>query len=291
MKKPIFDMNIYFKKEYMFKCQNCSKEFKTTQALGSHEGKCKFNKKYHFIYKTTNLINQKYYIGMHSTNNIDDGYLGSGKKLYYAIKKYGKENFKREIIEYLHDRNSLALRESEIVNKDLLQDDLCMNLILGGYDGYKSNSLYFSMKIQKDSIYKENYSKICIERNKLIWQNIEYKEQRLKSDFYKGKIWKGRHHSNETKLLMSKNRKGRSGSKGINNPCYGTCWVMKDNISKRIKREELDNYLQNGWIKGMKMNKSFYWVNKNGILKQIKKEELEQYIQDGWIKGTKPNIT
>jgi hypothetical protein len=44
----------------------------------------------YFIYKTTNLLNGKYYIGMHVTNQIDDGYLGSGKYLNNAIKKYGK---------------------------------------------------------------------------------------------------------------------------------------------------------------------------------------------------------
>ena len=49
--------------------------------------------KYHFLYKTTNLINNKYYYGMHSTYKLDDGYLGSGKRLRYSIRKYGKENF------------------------------------------------------------------------------------------------------------------------------------------------------------------------------------------------------
>ena len=44
-------------------------------------------KKYHFIYKTTNLLSGKYYIGMHSTDNLDDGYLGSGYRLRLAIKK------------------------------------------------------------------------------------------------------------------------------------------------------------------------------------------------------------
>ena len=55
-------------------------------------------KTYNFVYKTTNLINGKYYFGKHSTNNLDDGYLGSGTALLFAIDKYGKENFSRKII-------------------------------------------------------------------------------------------------------------------------------------------------------------------------------------------------
>ena len=46
------------------------------------------------------MLNDKYYVGMHSTSNLKDGYLGSGKSLRYAIRKYGEENFKIEIIEW-----------------------------------------------------------------------------------------------------------------------------------------------------------------------------------------------
>lgn len=56
--------------------------------------------KYNFIYKTTNLINNKFYIGKHSTNDLNDNYLGSGTALNRAIKKYGRKNFKREILEF-----------------------------------------------------------------------------------------------------------------------------------------------------------------------------------------------
>ena len=55
-------------------------------------------KKYHIIYKTTNIINNKVYIGYHGTNEIEDGYLGSGYDLKQAFKKYGKSNFQREVL-------------------------------------------------------------------------------------------------------------------------------------------------------------------------------------------------
>nr|MDA3778656.1 hypothetical protein [Bacteroidales bacterium] len=93
-------------------------------------------KTYHFIYKTTNLLNGKYYYGMHSTNNLNDGYLGSGKRLRYSINKYGKENHKCEIIEFLLNRKLLKEREKEIVNLNEIAKIDCLNLKIGGEGGF-----------------------------------------------------------------------------------------------------------------------------------------------------------
>jgi len=82
--------------------------------------------KYHYIYKTTNTLNGKFYVGMHSTNNLNDEYIGSGKRLWHSINKHGKENHKCEILEFLSDRQSLKTREAEIVNKELLENKKCM---------------------------------------------------------------------------------------------------------------------------------------------------------------------
>jgi len=58
------------------------------------------NKKYHYIYLIKNIINKKRYVGKHSTSNLDDGYMGGGIYLNNAINKYGRKNFKREILEF-----------------------------------------------------------------------------------------------------------------------------------------------------------------------------------------------
>lgn len=58
------------------------------------------NRKYKFIYKTTNNINGKIYIGQHITDRLNDGYKGSGIVIEQAFKKYGKHNFKIDILEF-----------------------------------------------------------------------------------------------------------------------------------------------------------------------------------------------
>ena len=121
---------------------------------------------------------------MHSTDNLNDGYVGSGKRLWYSINKYGKENFKLEILEMLPDRRSLKEREKELVNEDLLKDPMCLNLKTGGEGGFSSEehqkkcskmgTLAMSLKMNNDKIFKKNVttkiSKIRITQ----WKNGMY---------------------------------------------------------------------------------------------------------------------
>ena len=63
--------------------------------------------KYHYFYKTTCLITNRYYYGMHSTDNLDDNYIGSGMRLWHSINKYGRENHICEKLEFFDTREKL----------------------------------------------------------------------------------------------------------------------------------------------------------------------------------------
>jgi hypothetical protein len=87
---------------------------------------------YYIIYKTTNLITAQEYIGCHITDNLNDGYLGSGKYLKRAVRLYGKENFKKEIIEYCSSREEMADAESAYVTEEYVSRSDTYNLQTGG---------------------------------------------------------------------------------------------------------------------------------------------------------------
>lgn len=89
-------------------------------------------RRFHYIYKTTCLITGRYYIGMHSTDDMNDAYMGSGKRLGYSLRKYGVDNHVRTVLEHCSTREELILREEAIVSSELLNDPMCMNLVRGG---------------------------------------------------------------------------------------------------------------------------------------------------------------
>lgn len=89
----------------------------------------------HFLYKTVNTVNGKYYCGMHSTDNMEDGYLGSGTGIKRAIKKYGKAAFTRTILMTFDSREELIENEIALVNQKMVDDPQSYNNKLGG-DGW-----------------------------------------------------------------------------------------------------------------------------------------------------------
>ena len=201
-------------------------------------------KKYHFTYKTTCLLNNKYYIGMHSTNELDDRYIGSGKRLWYSVRKYGKENFKFEILEFLPDRESLAKREKELVNEDTLRDSNCLNLKLGGFGGFSSEAHRKKAQAAGGKKVRQILSAKHSERLK---SDFDYREKWLKS--LKGnQSWLGKKHTDETRSKIKLSMKGKG--VGNTNSQFNTCWITDGLKNKKIKKEELNNFLLLGWKLG-----------------------------------------
>lgn len=86
----------------------------------------------YIVYKTTNLVNGKIYIGAHRTKNIGDAYIGSGILFLKALKKYGYENFKKEILYVYQSEDEMFAKEAELVTEEFVSLDTNYNIELGG---------------------------------------------------------------------------------------------------------------------------------------------------------------
>lgn len=212
-------------------------------------------KKFHFIYKTTNLLSGKYYIGMHSTDNLEDGYLGSGKRLRYSINKHGLENHEREILEFVDNREELMKREKEVVNLDEIAKKDCMNLMIGGKGGFisdeqqKGRSLAankaLNLKLKNDEEFRISWLK---KMKNGVQKAVDEGRMKTWKDNYD---WNGKNHSEKSKKLMRDIRKGTG--VGKSNSQFGTCWITRYGENKKIKKEEFETYIQQGWSKGRKL--------------------------------------
>ena len=131
--------------------------------------------KRYIIYKVTNLINGRYYIGRHSTNNLDDNYLGSGKAIINAVKKYGKDTFKKEILAESLNAQDLWELESKIVNEYIVADPNSYNMAFGGKHYLYGLRKYDYMKfLQHQSDSGKKGGKASIEKHKTVYINNEW---------------------------------------------------------------------------------------------------------------------
>lgn len=205
-------------------------------------------KKHHYIYKTTCLVTGKFYVGMHSTDDLDDGYIGSGKILRYSIKKHGAHNHRREIIEICPSREALKLREKEIVNEQLLADPLNINLKYGGEGGFD----HIPRDVVLRNLSKRNdgwaaYNKSDAARRK----SSERMRNGLASKIKPYATFSDKRHTQESISKIAASMSGKVS--GENNGMFGTCWVFNDQHSIQIKKDKLNEYLSAGYTKGRKM--------------------------------------
>lgn len=162
---------------------------------------------YYLLYEITNLVNGKTYIGQHITKNVNDSYMGSGKAIVRAIKKYGRENFKKEILLYAKNEVALNFFERSLVTPEFIELDTNYNLKEGGGHGRHSKEsitkLSAAHKGKKLSV--EHIAKIQ-ETKRINGTDKPSLETKIKMSIAR----KGRRHSAETilKIRTTKRKKG-----------------------------------------------------------------------------------
>jgi hypothetical protein len=91
---------------------------------------------HYIVYKITNIVNEKIYIGVHRTIDIDDNYFGSGVALKNAIKKHGINNFQKEVLFVFDNESEMFEKEKEIVNEEFVKRSDVYNLTIGGFGSW-----------------------------------------------------------------------------------------------------------------------------------------------------------
>ena len=206
---------------------------------------------FYYLYKITNLVNNKIYVGVHKTMNINDGYMGSGKVIKDAIQKYGINNFKKDILETFEDSESMYAKEKQIVNEEFLSRDDVYNLRRGGHGGFdylNSNGLNTQWK---DKNSKQLKTSISLKQK---WKNDPNYALALRAvlgvrsdNFIESakQSFSGRSHTNNTREKMRNSAVGKHN--GNKNSQFGSMWITNGNINKKINKTDS---IPDGWRKG-----------------------------------------
>ncbi len=208
------------------------------------------------IYKITNLINNKIYIGKHQTPNIDDdNYMGSGKLLKHAISKYGIQNFKREILFVFDTEEEMNSKEAELVTEEFCARLDSYNLCPGGHGGFgfinqnglqgfkagskKNPDLVKAATIKRMRTVSSFTPQKVAEINDKISDGVN-KYYETNSGHFAGK-----RHTSDTIRKMKCAAKNRG--LGRNNSQFGTRWITDGIVNKKIK---VDECIPDGFYRG-----------------------------------------
>lgn len=167
------------------------------------------------IYQITCKTTGKIYIGKHQTKDLNDGYMGSGKLLKRAQRKYGLENFSKEILYVFETEEEMNNKEAELVSEEFCLKEDTYNICPGGKGGWGY--------VNQNDISVRNFTKLNAKnigslggiKTKLLHGNnpefIRKRNLNLNPLAFKGKT-----HSEETKKLMSE--KIKQGQKKVQCP-------------------------------------------------------------------------
>jgi len=263
------------------------------------------NRKYNYLYKITNTINGMEYIGVHRTDNIDDGYMGSGKLVKRSIAKHGKENFTKEILEHFSTYREALTKEKEIVTLEYANRDDTYNLREGGYgkcewsDEWKKEFSEYKKAQWADADWRKGMiDKIYTnERAEKISHALKGKSRENPQNRDPEKIRKtaethrGMERSEQAKFNMSNAAKNASEEVKLKRSGKGMIYIHNQ-VTGEVKRVKKGTIIE-GWLPGSGskksdkykgMNKGTYFGYNEDTLK-IKRFQKDDELPTGWKKG------
>ncbi len=201
---------------------------------------------YHLVYKTTCLNTGRFYIGLHSADDLEDDYLGSGLRLRRSIKKYGVAAHKREIIQIFKTRAEASNYEKEILTEKLIKDPECLNCGPGGLGAVDRSATSEETKL-KLSIASKNYV-----RTKE-WYEKTVSTRKLNNSYFhtpetKAKIGlanSGRKLSEETKAKIGKAHLGMKRPPSVGQKISERAKIRKELGIKMVRKPVTDEAREN----------------------------------------------
>ena len=239
-----------------------------------------------YIYKTTNLVNGKIYVGQHKADEFEpDFYIGSGTLFRRAVEKYGSENFKNELLCECFSQKDMDEKEMFWISElNTLDSSIGYNLTKGGFGGASPRT-----EDTKNKIAEYNTGKTLVNDGVICFRikQSDLKEY-LKLGYSYGTLPYKR--TSEFKEKVSKTTTGR------------IC-ISKGNIRTRIDPEKLPQYLDEGysigWVKEEDKKKNIRkkipgegrskYMNKDNVYLLIPESRQKEYLEKGWVYGAKKN--
>ncbi|MEO6303165.1 MAG: hypothetical protein ABIP51_08330 [Bacteroidia bacterium] len=241
--------------------------------------------KLYVVYKITNKLDKRIYIGVHLTHNVEDRYMGSGVEIRKDLKTLGKKCFSKEVLFIFDNKEEMLLKEKELVTKEFCMRTDTYNRIEGGgsYSSegmvsvkdkknnylliYKTDSRYLSgefvpvnkgmthVKDDKGNIFYVSTNDERYKSGELVSINkgVKHSEEHCKNKnirikkFYENHpgTFKGKFHSKDSKQKMKKVREERGLNLPEKNSQFGTFWITNGIENKKTKSE-----IPKDWYKG-----------------------------------------
>ncbi len=261
------------------------------------------SRKYNYVYVLVNRVNGKQYIGVHRTDNLDDGYMGSGKLIKRAISKYGKQNFSKTVVASFESYKQALEEEKRLVTLDYANRPDTYNIREGGYGPTKWSEKGIQLlseskkKLWADPQWRASFSKrvytpdralkiskALLGKSRINSHNKDAEKIRKTADAHRGMKRTATARQNMSNAAQNLSVEAKSRRSGI-----GKLYMYNPSSNER-KRITNGDCIPDGWVAGSgpkNIRPNSFWIY-NCRTDEIKRVDDGTIVPCGWSRGRKP---